>query len=171
MVRTYGTSRELSNDGSKPYICQASRCNRRRFSDKGTLSRHEREVHGSNVYICPILSCNRNRRGFNRKHNLMEHMKRCHPQHRFNTSPTSRRRSQNCNLTSQYGAPIEDDETSLSPDATVYGHIPAASSGKLREELDRLRLQRVELIAKTKGIDSHIEGLESALIALGHSIC
>lgn len=60
------------------YFCKESSCNYRRFSDKGALKRHSREVHGSEVHYCPFVSCNRHKKGFPRKYNFLAHQKRCH---------------------------------------------------------------------------------------------
>lgn len=63
---------------SRPYACKHSSCNYRRFGDKAGLTRHLREVHGTEVHYCPFVSCNRHTRGFPRKYNLFQHQKRCH---------------------------------------------------------------------------------------------
>ncbi|KAF8862028.1 hypothetical protein BDZ45DRAFT_222814 [Acephala macrosclerotiorum] len=50
------------------------------FATPGYLKRHEREVHATPTYVCPVTSCKRNRRGFSRKDNLVQHMRRTHDQ-------------------------------------------------------------------------------------------
>jgi hypothetical protein len=63
---------------TRPYACKHSSCNYRRFGDKAGLTRHLREVHGTEVHYCLFVLCNRNSRGFPRKYNLIQHQKRCH---------------------------------------------------------------------------------------------
>jgi hypothetical protein len=45
-----------------------------------TGDRHKREVHEpTKLRCCPVVTCKRHTKGFPRKYNLFEHMKRCHP--------------------------------------------------------------------------------------------
>jgi hypothetical protein len=63
---------------TRPYKCTISSCTVKDFSNLGDLRRHRREVHSSPSFICPVVTCNRHRRGFGRRDNLTQHLKRTH---------------------------------------------------------------------------------------------
>ena len=63
---------------TRPYKCPISGCTVKDFSNLGDLRRHRREVHSSPSFICPVVTCNRHRRGFGRRDNLTQHLKRTH---------------------------------------------------------------------------------------------
>jgi uncharacterized Zn-finger protein len=63
---------------TRPYKCTVSGCTVKDFSNLGDLRRHRREVHSSPSFICPVVTCNRHRRGFGRRDNLTQHLKRTH---------------------------------------------------------------------------------------------
>lgn len=69
----------------RPYKCEARGCeNRQGFTYSGGLVRHEREVHKihgdtTQPLLCPHGDCKRSvGRGFTRKENLAEHVRRVH---------------------------------------------------------------------------------------------
>jgi hypothetical protein len=63
----------------RPFTCLEQSCNKRAFPDKGTLQRHQHSVHSNPNIRCPVKSCRRHTKGFARKDNLREHIKRAHP--------------------------------------------------------------------------------------------
>jgi hypothetical protein len=63
---------------TRPYKCTISGCTVKDFSNLGDLRRHRREVHSSPSFNCPVVTCNRHRRGFGRRDNLTQHLKRTH---------------------------------------------------------------------------------------------
>jgi hypothetical protein len=63
---------------TRPYKCPISSCKANDFSNAGDLRRHRREVHNSPAFTCPIITCKRHRKGFGRKDNLIQHLKRTH---------------------------------------------------------------------------------------------
>ncbi|KAH8773866.1 hypothetical protein F5882DRAFT_299981 [Hyaloscypha sp. PMI_1271] len=63
---------------TRPYKCPISGCKVKDFSNAGELRRHRREVHTSPAFTCPVVICKRHRRGFGRKDNLVQHLKRTH---------------------------------------------------------------------------------------------
>lgn len=63
---------------TRPYKCPISGCKVKDFSNAGDLRRHRREVHSSPSFICPVATCKRRRKGFGRKDNLAQHLKRTH---------------------------------------------------------------------------------------------
>jgi len=73
------------NKHSRPFICLEPSCaTLPGFNYSGGLLRHQREVHkafgGPKVMLfCPYPYCKRNTgKGFTRKENLNEHVRRCH---------------------------------------------------------------------------------------------
>jgi hypothetical protein len=74
----------------RPHVCKYPGCSKLPgFTYSGGLTRHEREVHGKGAgagrLYCPHSTCKRSRsasqtkdRGFTRKENLAEHMRRVH---------------------------------------------------------------------------------------------
>jgi len=69
----------------RPYRCPHQDCSKLQgFTYSGGLLRHEREVHGKHggpkaQLMCPYEDCKRHSgKGFTRKENLNEHMRRCH---------------------------------------------------------------------------------------------
>ncbi|KAM0715320.1 hypothetical protein Q7P37_008818 [Cladosporium fusiforme] len=68
----------------RPYRCPQPQCSGRAgFTSSGGLLRHEREVHGSRAskeqLYCTIPECVRSSgKGFSRKYNLKEHLRRVH---------------------------------------------------------------------------------------------
>ena len=70
----------------RPYRCQHQSCAKLQgFTYSGGLLRHEREVHGKHggpkaALMCPVADCKRHSgKGFTRKENLNEHLRRVHP--------------------------------------------------------------------------------------------
>lgn len=70
----------------RPYRCGHASCAKLQgFTYSGGLLRHEREVHGKHggpkaALMCPVRDCKRHSgKGFTRKENLNEHMRRVHP--------------------------------------------------------------------------------------------
>ena len=69
----------------RPYLCRYPSCAKLQgFTYSGGLLRHEREVHGKHggpkaLLVCPYDACNRHSgKGFTRKENLNEHIRRVH---------------------------------------------------------------------------------------------
>ena len=69
----------------RPYICNDPGCEKTQgFTYSGGLLRHKREVHGKQEglrlsFMCPHTSCKRSSgKGFSRKENLNEHLRRVH---------------------------------------------------------------------------------------------
>ncbi|KAH8682884.1 hypothetical protein BGZ60DRAFT_524229 [Tricladium varicosporioides] len=145
--------RKHEDKHSKPYTCQVPNCKHTRFGDKGGLDRHNREVHGSQTHCCPITSCKRHIRGFPRKYNLFEHLKRCHPSQSTNVAPPSIFKQQNHSSSSMKGQQ-ESCEGRSSPEIVTGG------GGRLREKLENLYKVRAE-------IEVDIEALKRSLDLLG----
>ena len=73
------TYRKHMDRHERPFMCLEQSCNNRAFPDKGTLQRHQHSVHSKPNIQCPVKSCRRHAKGFARKDNLKEHIKRAHP--------------------------------------------------------------------------------------------
>lgn len=71
---------------TRPYVCEAIGCEKiQGFTYSGGLHRHQREVHHQHggpkaSCLCPHRDCKRSviGRGFTRKENLVEHLRRVH---------------------------------------------------------------------------------------------
>ncbi|KAF7508332.1 hypothetical protein GJ744_009323 [Endocarpon pusillum] len=139
----------------KPYICQVPDCKHTRFGDKSGLDRHNREVHGSQTHCCPITSCNRHVRGFARKHNLSEHLKRCHSPESPNLAPPSILRQQN-----HTGDGMRGQQKSYEGESSL--EMITGVGGRFREELENLYKKRAE-------IDVDIEALKRSWALVGEN--
>lgn len=55
-------------------------CKTKGFGSAGDLKRHLRSIHGQGAHslVCPIAGCKRSQRGFSRRDNLSEYLKRVH---------------------------------------------------------------------------------------------
>ncbi|EPE32865.1 hypothetical protein GLAREA_05877 [Glarea lozoyensis ATCC 20868] len=75
-------SQPPSTPEARVYACDKPNCRYPLLKDKAGLTRHTREVHGSKDisrrFKCPLKSCTRNDKGFARRYNLTEHLRRCH---------------------------------------------------------------------------------------------
>ncbi|PVH81697.1 hypothetical protein DL98DRAFT_653857 [Cadophora sp. DSE1049] len=72
------TFRRHMDKHERPYKCIVSSCKAPDFTNPGDLKRHQRAVHGKGTFFCPVSSCKRHARGFGRKDNKEEHVKRVH---------------------------------------------------------------------------------------------
>lgn len=85
MIGLRWTRRVPPSQDSLNFRCSHSKCSSNMFSDRGSLLRHQREVHRvsngfkpPSSHYCPIPNCKRNTRGFARPWNLQEHRRRMH---------------------------------------------------------------------------------------------
>ena len=63
----------------RPYKCTITSCKFKDFTNAGDLKRHQQQIHGNHGLPCPVSSCKRHHgKGFGRKDNLREHLKRIH---------------------------------------------------------------------------------------------
>lgn len=104
---TYITSKHMDKH-DRPYRCPHHSCGKLQgFTYSGGLLRHEREVHGKHggpkaQLMCPRSGCKRHTgKGFTRKENLNEHLRRVHFGRERDSQDT--------------GLGADDDETEVDP--------------------------------------------------------
>lgn len=121
----------------RPYRCAHASCAKLQgFTYSGGLLRHEREVHGKHggpksQLMCPFMDCKRHTgKGFTRKENLNEHLRRVH-QGRDTTSQQDPMLEQNGNEV----APGPDDgDTQMSHMSTAAGEDLSQLQPKLKRK-------------------------------------
>lgn len=121
----------------RPYRCQHAGCAKLQgFTYSGGLLRHEREVHGKHggpksQLMCPFTDCKRHTgKGFTRKENLNEHLRRVH-QGRETTSQQDTMLDQNGEV-----VPGPDDGD------TQMSHMTAAAGEELSQLEPKLKRKR-----------------------------
>ncbi|EEU39935.1 uncharacterized protein NECHADRAFT_79666 [Fusarium vanettenii 77-13-4] len=138
--------------------CPHSSCTNKRFRDKGNLDRHMREVHSSQTFFCPVVSCQRNKRGFNRRYNLLDHQKR---RHRQNIPGISEGRLNGDQIFQE-----KDDASESTLDGSAKSRRARQNEGTTNEEGLRVKLE--SLRATRAELDEDIEALEKALSIIGN---
>ncbi|KAE9374436.1 hypothetical protein N431DRAFT_215504 [Stipitochalara longipes BDJ] len=78
--------KEHMDKHTRPCKCPVTGCNVKDFSNAGDLRRHRREVHTSPAFSCPFASCKRHQKGFGRKDNLIQRLKRTHGEDTIDSS-------------------------------------------------------------------------------------
>ncbi|KAH6973137.1 hypothetical protein BKA56DRAFT_620499 [Ilyonectria sp. MPI-CAGE-AT-0026] len=157
-----GDDRSPKDKHTPVYSCLYLSCCNKSFGDKGGLDRHMREVHSSLTFTCPVVSCPRNKKGFNRKYNLLDHQKRRDKREisrSLHGSGVSEERPDHVDRgrTFRYG----DNTSESNPDDAAEALIPSENEGVcLRSKLKSLRATRAE-------IDKDVKLLERALNIIG----
>lgn len=138
----------------RPYRCPHPSCAKLQgFTYSGGLLRHEREVHGKHggpkaQLMCPHPDCKRHSgKGFTRKENLNEHLRRVHP--------TGGQESQ---------ASLRRDATDITTSGLEDGETPASRNS---EPADQDELATPPMLGKRKRVgmfgldqDSSLEDLD-----------
>jgi hypothetical protein len=148
---------------SRPHICKEPQCNNRDFGDKGSLRRHEKEVHlmySPKLYLCPVRSCKRHQKGFPRKYNLFEHQKRCHQQPTTALLAPFQTHRESSEDVQDSGSDGAGDEMSKETTMTDCSPSNPTTGEELRVKLQKFRDVRKEL-------DADILTLERALGIIG----
>lgn len=134
----------------RPFKCPIAGCRVNNFATSGDLKRHEREVHAAPTFVCPITSCKRHRKGFSRKDNLAQHMRRTHE------------------------APALVSGEQAGQSSTSEESAEGITSGRLLIEASPVHSEKLSLMAKLqelenekedamKGFDRKIEALKTVL--------
>lgn len=120
----------------RPYRCQHQSCAKLQgFTYSGGLLRHEREVHGKHggpkaQLMCPHPECKRHSgKGFTRKENLNEHLRRVHASSKEDESQQSLLQSANEYISAQ------EEETPASHASEAVEHELAAPPAKRKRSL------------------------------------
>jgi len=155
----------------RPFTCLEQSCNNRAFPDKGTLQRHQRSVHSKPKIQCPVKSCRRQTKGFARKDNLREHIKRAHPrellqingdsQDHYHSTPASAIGSKTlCDFMKNFQGADDFME------ATVKVARPESVEAKaLEEKLEELKAERAR---RLKGLN--LESLDEDIMAVERTL-
>lgn len=174
----------------RPYRCPHDSCEKLQgFTYSGGLLRHEREVHGKHggpkeQLMCPFPDCKRaNGKGFTRKENLNEHVRRVHANKELPPSETS---AVNPALDAMGGAEQQIDTPASKISETLENALEPSLSSKrrridnncsgsesaedLKKENEQLRVQNeachqriMELEAHNKEQDNRLRMLEDSL--------
>jgi len=148
---------------TRPYKCTILGCKAKDFGNAGDLRRHHREIHTSPAFICPVVTCKRHRKGFGRKDNLTQHIKRTHSDNAlaFGSSVLN---SENQVVASPNG----DSSTGSESGDSVHDELDAMPSkptdkASLVAKLRELEVLKEEAMAKTAKYDGDIAALRRVL--------
>lgn len=139
----------------RPYRCKELGCIKRQgFTYSGGLLRHEREVHRKQsslekLFFCPHETCKRSSgKGFARRENLKEHMRRIHLE-----EPTTALLTQNASMnhTQHTGSKRKRKDTG------VHREAEEGSDPILRAELKRLPKENKQMAQKKKRLTKSID--------------
>lgn len=149
----------------RPYKCQVLSCKVTDFASRGDLKRHEREVHTPPSLVCHIISCKRHRRGFSRKDNLVQHMKRAHNQEDFgdmtaSADPTMSPIHEVARKSAVVGEKLIVLGTSTMPVAATIENASSSEKTRLAQKLQELEMEKAKFISK---FDGDIEALKRVL--------
>lgn len=165
----------------RPYICTEQGCEKiRGFTYSGGLLRHQREVHKKHggpksPLMCPHQDCKRSTgKGFTRRENLNEHLRRVHridtpdhssvPEHRTSIDhhddddepdslPTllSRKRKRS------------PDEVETLPDSYAPSTLSDETGGDLRQEVKRLKRQNDEKDRRLRDLEAFVANFKQQM--------
>ncbi|KAK0116290.1 hypothetical protein ONS95_013312 [Cadophora gregata] len=167
VFRQESAFRRHMNKHERPYKCTTSNCKAREFTNPGDLKRHQRTVHSKGAFFCPISSCKRHARGFGRKDNRDEHLKRVHSQDVPPTSDSPESQTPDSEGDIREAGISVTDEIVLG--VSVEGlqrRTPSLTASKLPwvAKLQELKGAKAAAIAKVNSrFDKDIEALERVL--------
>ena len=135
---------------TRPYKCPISGCKVKDFSNPGDLRRHRREVHTLPAFTCPIITCKRYRKGFGRKDNLTQHLKRTHGKDTIESTPIMNGNEVSVASPNLESSTVSDSGESVG-DGTEIVVSKSADKASLVVKLQELQASREESIAKFDG--------------------
>ncbi|KAN0102998.1 hypothetical protein V8E51_011311 [Hyaloscypha variabilis] len=154
VFQTDSAFRRHMDKHTRAYKCPVSGCKVKDFSNAGDLRRHRREVHASPAFTCPVLACKRHRKGFGRKDNLIQHLKRTHGEdsNDFSLTSNSLTNKNQETVTSPNGDSSMGSESGDSA-GDEKELVPSKSTDKasLTAKLQELQKLKEEAIAKFDG--------------------
>lgn len=162
----------------RPYRCPHPSCAKLQgFTYSGGLLRHEREVHGKHggpktQMMCPHEDCKRHSgKGFTRKENLNEHIRRVHQSKDYQSQTTPHKRE----ATDAFSG-ADEIETPASDDVDRDEHIdralkrrrvdPEIATSRAFEDVEpyKVEIQRLRDLNDQK--DARLQAMEAELALL-----
>ncbi|KAF4630156.1 hypothetical protein G7Y89_g7987 [Cudoniella acicularis] len=151
---------------TRPYACQEPQCNGRDFGDKGGLTRHEKERHGTEKFCCTVRRCPRSTRGFGRKRNLDLHFLSRHAAAVASVAArTERTMSGVVGMNSDSMEPVGHEAASEMGMGEVSegGLVAPGDMERLRVALRELEARKIELAESQAKVDADIEALKRTM--------
>ncbi|KAG4440426.1 hypothetical protein IFR05_004070 [Cadophora sp. M221] len=160
--------RRHMNKHERPYKCPTANCKAKDFTNSGDLKRHQRTVHSKGLFFCPVSSCKRYAKGFGRKDNREEHVKRVHSPEASMTLNSPGEQGMGFhgvgNNVGEIGSPVSDenipDVEALSLRSPSFANSKVSLATKLQELKDAKAAAIAEVAAK---FDKDIDAVERVL--------
>ena len=166
----------------RPYRCLHPSCAKLQgFTYSGGLLRHEREVHSKHggpkaQLMCPHEDCKRHSgKGFTRKENLNEHIRRVHQskEQQSQTIPLKREAADAQPGADEAATPASEAveaEDSTSPAYKRRRYMPPMSERSVSEDVDDLKQELKRLRDQNSEKDSRLMQMEQEMRALQESL-
>ncbi|KAH8749776.1 hypothetical protein F5882DRAFT_80484 [Hyaloscypha sp. PMI_1271] len=135
---------------TRPYKCPITECKVKDFSNAGDLRRHRREVHTSPAFTCPITTCKRHRKGFGRKDNLIQHLKRTHSEDTIESTPIMNGNEVTVASPNLESSTVSDSGESVGDEMEIVAS-KSTDKASLVIKLQELQALKEESIAKFDG--------------------
>ncbi|KAH8748501.1 hypothetical protein BGZ57DRAFT_776515 [Hyaloscypha finlandica] len=135
---------------TRPYKCPITGCKVKDFSNAGDLRRHRREVHTSPAFTCPITTCKRHRKGFGRKDNLIQHLKRTHSEDTIESTPIMNGNEVTVASPNLESSTVSDSGESVGDEMEIVAS-KSTDKASLVIKLQELQALKEESIAKFDG--------------------
>jgi hypothetical protein len=154
----------------RPFVCLEQSCNKRTFPDKGTLQRHQHSVHSNPHIHCPVKSCRRHTKGFARKDNLREHIKRAHPRDLLQINRDSRSHTPSTDMTiwdKTLRRSVGDDQNRdhFTQEMVNVTRVCSSEAQVLEIKLQELKAERAH---RLKGLN--LESLDEDIMAVERTL-
>jgi len=156
----------------RPFVCPEQSCNKRAFPNRGTLQRHQHSVHSNPHICCPVRSCRRHTKGFARKDNLREHIRRAHPKEHLQINNSLQKHGNSApdisvsNKTCQcFANDVLEGDSCSTDEAAEVARIGSLEAEVLETKLQELKAERAR---RLKGLD--LESLDSDIMAVERTL-
>lgn len=173
---TTNVRRQHTDLHTRPFDCNL--CSVRSFGDKGGLNRHRREFHGQDpegrpieYYPCPHNQCRRHKRGFARKWNLTQHLRRCPhgDSGQASVAASDSDSSQSPPADSPLDSSIFRDESSPRIVSQSEESLQSLCQG-LQDKVTEWKVERARLDEERKRLDEEVEKLDGKISAVSKAI-